>query len=88
MTPDNVKKETLIFHPAIANDGLYPTAEAPLLFRDWMKQMLNDWDFDNLCTAHVGRKVGNAHAAVEELVNNSEKLFLELSERNKKNTKT
>lgn len=78
-----VKKGDLIFHPSMTTDGLYHTAEAPLQFRDWMKKVLQDWDFDNLCTAHLGIKMGNAHAAVQDLVNNSEKLFEDLSERNK-----
>lgn len=68
-------------------DGLYKTAEAPLQFRDWMKKMLQDWDFDNLCTAHMGIKKGGAHAAVQELVNKSEKVFQDISERNKNKKK-
>lgn len=69
----------------MADGGLYRTVEAPLQFRDWMKQLLDDWDFDNLCTAHIGIKMGGAHDAVRELVNQSEKLFQELSERNGSN---
>lgn len=70
---------TLIFHPSIFI-GLYPNAEAPLQFLDWMKQILKDWELENLCTAHIGAKVGNAHMAVQELVTNSETLFQGLSE--------
>lgn len=58
-------KGSVIFPPSMMIDGLYPTAEAPLQFRDWMKQMLNDWNFDNLCAAHMGLKAGGAHAAVQ-----------------------
>lgn len=43
---------SLIFHPSIII-GLNPDSEAPLQFYNWMNQMLEDWNFDNLCTAHV-----------------------------------
>jgi len=79
-----LKAHSTMFHPSIKDHGLYPTAEAPLEFRDWMNQMLKDWNFDNLCTAHIGVKAGGAHAAVVELMQKSEKFFEDLSERNKK----
>lgn len=79
-----LKAGSTVFHPSIKDNGLHPTAEAPLQFRDWMHQMLKDWDFDNLCTAHIGVKSGGARAAVEELMKNSEQFFIDLSERNKK----
>lgn len=69
----------------MTDGGLYPTVEAPLQFRDWMNKLLDDWDFDNLCTAHIGVKMGDAHTALKDLVNQSEKVFQELSERNKNN---
>lgn len=80
-----VQAGTLKFHPSMGNGGLYRTVEAPLQFRDWMKKLLEDWDFDNLCTAHIGVKMGGAHDAVRDLVDQSETLFQELSERNKNN---
>lgn len=70
---------SLIFHPSIII-GLNPDSEAPLQFYNWMNQLLKDWNFDNLCTAHVGVKMGGARHAVQELVKNSEKLFQGLSE--------
>lgn len=70
---------SLIFHPSLII-GLHPNADAPLQFYNWMNQMLKDWDFENLCTAHVGVKIGGAHAAVQALVKNSEILFQGLSE--------
>lgn len=78
-----IEAGSLIFHPVIDKGGLYKTAEAPLQFRDWMKKLLEDWDFDNLCTAHIGVKAGGAHEAVRDLVNKSEKFFEDLSERYK-----
>lgn len=69
---------SLIFNPSMII-GLNPNSDAPLQFYNWMIKMLNDWDVENLCTAHIGVKVGGAHTAIQELVNNSEKLFQGLS---------
>jgi hypothetical protein len=78
------KRGTLFFHPSMDSDGLHPNAAAPFLFRDWMKNMLNDWKFDNICTAHIGVKIGGAHEAVTTLLEKTEPVFAKLSEENKK----
>uniref|UniRef100_A0AC34F7D6 Uncharacterized protein n=1 Tax=Panagrolaimus sp. ES5 TaxID=591445 RepID=A0AC34F7D6_9BILA len=78
------KSGTFAFHPSMKDDGLHPTAAAPYLFRDWMKNMLKDWKFDNICTAHIGVKLGGAHAEVTTLLEKAEPLFAKLSEENKK----
>ncbi|CAF3746141.1 unnamed protein product [Rotaria sp. Silwood1] len=78
------KHGTMAFHPSIKGPGLYPTVDAPLQFRDWMKTMLKDWTFDNICCAHTGVKIGGAHQQVVELVNHAEPLFNKLSEKNRK----
>jgi len=46
--------------------------------------ILTDWDFDNICTAHFGNKIGGAKQQLTELVKSSEKLFQELSEKKNK----
>ena len=74
----------MAFHPSIKGPGLHPTPEAPLEFRNWMKTILNDWPFDNICCAHNGVKIGGAHEQVGELVNLAEPLFNKLSEKNRK----
>jgi hypothetical protein len=74
----------MAFHPSIKGSGLHPTPEAPYLFRDWMRNILLDWPFENICCAHLDAKIGGTHAQVAELVNNSEPLFVKLSERNRK----
>ena len=74
----------MAFQPSIKGPGLFPTAEAPYAFRDWMKTMLNHWHFDNICCAHSGVKIGGAHEQVVQLVNNAEPLFNKISEQNRK----
>jgi hypothetical protein len=78
------KHGSMAFQPSIKGPGLYPTVEAPYEFRDWMKTMLKDWPFDNICCAHSGVKTGGAHEQVVELVHNAEPLFKKLSEKNRK----
>lgn len=77
------KHGTMAFHPSIKGPGLYPTAEAPFEFRDWMKLILKDWPFDNICCAHNGIKIGGAHDQVAELVIQAESLFIKLSEKHR-----
>ncbi|CAF3803740.1 unnamed protein product [Rotaria socialis] len=78
------KDGTMAFHPSIKNVGLHPTSDAPYLFRDWMRDMLNDWPFENICCAHMGVKKGGAHRDVFTLLVKAERLFGKLSERNRK----
>jgi hypothetical protein len=46
------------WHPSLLKEGLQPTREAPLAFVAWVEALLREWDFDNICTAHIGNKVG------------------------------
>jgi hypothetical protein len=78
------KHGAMAFHPSIKTVGLHPTADAPYLFRDWMRTMLHDWPFQNICCAHMGVKIGGAHADVVALLNKAERLFTKLSEKNRK----
>mmetsp|Transcript_6163 Transcript_6163/g.10628 ORF Transcript_6163/g.10628 Transcript_6163/m.10628 type:complete len:282 (+) Transcript_6163:193-1038(+) len=54
------KDGSMFFHPSLKGPGLYHTPEAPAQFRCWVKSIIEDWDFENLCTAHNGNQVGNA----------------------------
>lgn len=47
--------------------GLNHTAESPRLFKEWVQQLLDDWDFDNICAAHNNNKIGGA----KELLKNT-----------------
>lgn len=82
------KHGTMAFHPSIKGPGLYPTVEAPFQFQSWMKTILNDWNFENICCAHSGVKIGGAHELVSQLVIAAEPLFTKLTERNGKRAVT
>jgi len=82
------KHGSMSFHPSIKSVGLKPTPEAPYQFRDWIQALIKDWNFDNIVSAHMGNKIGGAKKQLQETVENAEKLFARLSERNKKNNGT
>jgi len=67
------------FHPSIKGPGLYPTKEAPFLFRDWLAKLLEEWDFDNVCTAHNGNKIGGAKDMVKKTLSDAEPMLEKLS---------
>jgi len=62
------KKDGLDFHPSI-HAGLLPDPEAPGQFIDWTRQILKDWDFENICCAHTGVKYATGHADLVNLLN-------------------
>jgi len=76
------KHGMLSWHPSIKGSGLHSTENAPFLFRDWIKGITRNWDFDNICAAHMGNKIGGAKAALIELIDKSESTFQKLSKRN------
>ncbi|CAF1448559.1 unnamed protein product [Adineta steineri] len=57
--------------------------DSPYLFRDWMRNILHDWPFENICCAHMGVKIRGAHNVVA-LLNESESLFKKLRIKNRK----
>jgi hypothetical protein len=79
------KHGSMSFHPSIKNVGLHKTPDAPLLFKDFLCGIIKDWDFDNICAAHMGNKVGDAKKALQETLDKAEKLFSSLVDRNKNN---
>jgi hypothetical protein len=52
---------SLQLHPSLTDGsrdtGLFPTASAPAQFQEWFANILADWDFDTIVTAHTGCKV-------------------------------
>ncbi|KAL0483816.1 hypothetical protein AKO1_014030 [Acrasis kona] len=78
------KKGTMAFHPSIKGPGLLPHPDSPFVFRDWVNKVIQDWDFENIVTAHVGNKIGGAKALLKETVDAAEPMFRDLHEQKKK----
>lgn len=45
------------FHTELTN-ALHKTETGPTKFGNFIRNVINDWDFDNICVAHSGRKIG------------------------------
>jgi len=58
----------MLFHPSILTDGLYHIPESPPSFRDWVQKFIDEWDFDNICAAHNGVKLGEAKQELQSLL--------------------
>jgi len=65
----------MMFHPSLLTDALYHTPDSPYAFRDWVQKILNEWNFDNICAAHNGVKIGGAKAQLNDLLLNAEIVF-------------
>jgi len=79
------RDDSMIFHVSMKNVGLLPHPNAPFEFRDFVAGILKDWEFDNICTAHMGNKVGGAKVQLEKLLKDSEPYFAKLAEKRKNN---
>lgn len=79
------KSGSMSFHPTLKDIGLLPTSNAPFQFRDWMRTLIRDWDFDNICTAHMGNKLGGAKEQLTQTLNDVEPLLEKISARNARN---
>lgn len=53
--------------------GLKPTKEAPAEFEAFMRGVLADWDFDNLCAAHTGNLIGGAKKLITDVLEREKK---------------
>jgi len=80
-----MKTGSMHFHPSFRGPALYPRPEAPVLFRNWLIRLMDDWDFDNICTAHMGNRIGGAKKQLQETLEREEKTLQNLIERNKDN---
>jgi hypothetical protein len=62
------KNGDMLLHSSTYKNGLLPTPVAPLQFLAWLRKLIVDWDFDNMCTAHCGNKIGAAKEQLSLLV--------------------
>lgn len=78
------KKGAMKFHVSLTKTGLLPTPEAPYDFKNWMQRVIDDWDFDTICTAHSGNKIQGAKAQLQETLDRAESVFAQISDKNKR----
>lgn len=75
------KAASMTFHPTLTGVGLHHTAEAPLQFKEFIEKVIQDWDFENICTAHNGNKIGGAKAKLQKTLVANTPTLLRLSEK-------
>lgn len=76
------KSQHFLFHPSIKGPGLYPTPEAPFQFRDWVRDIIRDWDFDSVVCAHRDVRIGGAKALLQTALEDAAPLFESISAKN------
>lgn len=59
--------------------GLKPTKEAPAEFEAFIRGVLADWDFDNICAAHTGNLIGGAKKVLIETLEREKKTLDKLA---------
>jgi hypothetical protein len=67
--------------------GLHQTPEAPIQFKEWVEALIRDWDFENMCTAHNGNKIGGAKEQVKSTLDASSAKLSQLSNQFAKSAK-
>jgi hypothetical protein len=75
------KHDLMEFHMCMSGPGLYSRPDAPAIFKKWIEAILNDWDFENMCCAHTGNKIGGAKPALREALKNAEPIFKKLEKK-------
>eukprot|EP01034_Spumella_vulgaris_P043859 gene43859-54493_t len=64
-------------------DGLLPSADAPLQFQAWVERLLIDWDFDNIVAAHTGNKIGGAKEMLHQTLEGYKAKFAKMAAKRK-----
>eukprot|EP01125_Pyxidicula_operculata_P000027 TRINITY_DN1002_c0_g1_i1.p1 TRINITY_DN1002_c0_g1~~TRINITY_DN1002_c0_g1_i1.p1 ORF type:complete len:305 (-),score=63.32 TRINITY_DN1002_c0_g1_i1:88-1002(-) len=76
-------KGLMQFHDSMRGPGLHPTTSAPVEFKEWVKSILEEWEFDNMCCAHIENKIGNAKQSLAQCLDDAEPIFEKLIRTNK-----
>jgi len=72
------------FHRSMKGPGLNPTKDAPLMFKNWLLTLLDEWDFNHIVTAHNGNCFCRAKEILRQTLANADKDLMELSKTNAK----
>jgi len=80
---DGYRHHKMRFHKCITGPGLLPDPESPFVFKNWLLDIITDWDFDNVVAGHMGLMIGGAKAELQKLIIRSEPLFKTLHKKYK-----
>jgi hypothetical protein len=79
------KQNSMDFHASLKGPALVPSPDSPAKFKAFVEKVLEDWDFDNICAAHIDNKIGGAKEALRETLEKAQPLFDKLADRFKAN---
>eukprot|EP01111_Echinosteliopsis_oligospora_P016558 TRINITY_DN692_c0_g1_i1.p1 TRINITY_DN692_c0_g1~~TRINITY_DN692_c0_g1_i1.p1 ORF type:complete len:284 (+),score=65.99 TRINITY_DN692_c0_g1_i1:30-881(+) len=71
----------LAFHPTLKTVGICHFESAPGDFENFITGLINDWDFDNILGAHMGRFIGGAKEQLATLLKDTQPVFEELTQK-------
>jgi len=81
MIIDGYRHRKMKFHQCITGPGLLPAPGSPYVLRDWLLDIIKDWDFDNVVAGHMGVLIGGAKVEMQKLIVRSEPLFRKLQKK-------
>ncbi|KAI9353903.1 hypothetical protein BDR26DRAFT_849427 [Obelidium mucronatum] len=61
------------FHMTLVSQAIDKTPDSPKLFYDWVLQLVNDWDFENMTSSHGGVMIGGAKKGLVDCLERSKK---------------
>jgi len=67
-------------HPSLTTVGLFHIPQSPGAFNQWVENYIKAWDFDNICAAHAGNKLGSAKGQLQMVLNTYYSIFESLTE--------
>lgn len=62
-----LKAQQLNFHPTLTTTGIKDKASMAA-FKEWLRKIMADWDFENVCTAHYGVLRGGAKQKLADAI--------------------
>merc|ERR1712118_469727 len=78
-----LRHDMLKFHHSMTTVGLRKTEEARIKFIKWVEEILADWDFEVLATAHNGVLAKDAKKRVQDLLTHNQDKLMKLAAKNK-----
>ena len=61
------------FHTSLLTGGIKKEEGSMKAFKEWLKKLAAEWDFENICTAHYGNVLGGAKEMLLETIVHHEK---------------
>ncbi|KAJ3080733.1 hypothetical protein HK100_010076 [Physocladia obscura] len=72
-------KNEISFHLSLIKYALHKTPDASKAFYDWVLKIVEDWDFDNIASAHGGYAIGGAKKQLVVCLEKSKKSLVDFA---------